>query len=170
MKCTVFDKAKWHWGAKNAPTDIPVENGGTHIAFFLRWCIEQKFCSKQMWEDFPNELPSVENNEGKVDCRKLFVFDMDGVFSTEELNTKGNQFAVAYYTSEKTKFAKAFGFYPQDYTNFVEEKFGDKYFDNAYFYIENSEENYQTIKSIIDRRYSEFLEMKVSTERYSLRE
>ena len=160
MKYTVFDKAKWHWGAENAPTDIPQENGGTHIAFFLRWCIEQKFCSKQMWEDFPNELLSVENHEGKIDCRKLFFFDMDGVLSTEELNAKGNQFAAAYYVSEKTKFAKIFGFYLEDYTNFVKEKFDDKYFDNAYFYIENSEENYHIIKSIIDRRYEEFLEMK----------
>jgi len=159
MKLTVFDKAKWHWGAKNAPTDIPQENGGTHIAFFLRWCIEQKFCSNQMWEDFPNELKSVENQEGNVDCRKLF-FDMDGVLSTEELNTKGNQFAVAYYSSDKTKFAKTFGYYLKDYTNFVKQKFGDKYFDNAYYYIENSEENYQKIKSIIDKRYAEFLEMK----------
>lgn len=160
MKFTVFDKAKWHWGAKNAPTDIPQENGGTHIAFFLRWCIEQKFCSRQMWEDFPDELRSIESQENKIDCRKLFVHDMDGIFSTEELNTKGKQFAIAYYSSDKTKFAKNFGYYLDDYTNFVKKDFGEKYFDNAYFYIENSEENYRTIRLIIDSRYAEFLEMK----------
>ena len=33
MAYVTYDKAKWHWGAKNAPTDIPHENGATHIAF-----------------------------------------------------------------------------------------------------------------------------------------
>jgi hypothetical protein len=86
MKFIVFDKAKWYWGVENVPTGIPSENGGTCIAFFLRWYIEQKFCSKQMWEDFPYQLKSIENNEGKIDCRKLFYLDMDGVLSIEELN------------------------------------------------------------------------------------
>jgi len=108
MRVAVFDKVEWHWD--NAPADVPKENCGTHTAFFLRWCIEQKFCSIQMQEDFPNELRSVENHDGKVDCRKL-LFQMDGVLSTEDLNTKGNQFALAYYVSGRTKFAKAFGWY-----------------------------------------------------------
>ncbi|WP_297939017.1 hypothetical protein [uncultured Campylobacter sp.] len=48
----------------------------------------------------------------------------------------------------------------QDYDDFVAHKFGDKNFDNAYFYIENSPQNYAEIKAIIDRRYEEFLETK----------
>ena len=53
-----------------------------------------------------------------------------------------------------------YGWYLQDYTDFVSQKFGEKYFDNAYFYIENSQENYALIKAIIDHRYEEFLTMK----------
>ena len=41
-------------------------------------------------------------------------------------------------------------------------KFGDKNFDNAYFYIENSPQNYAEIKEIIDRRYEEFLSFKAA--------
>jgi hypothetical protein len=160
MKFAVYDKAKWHWGAKNAPKDITEENGGTHIAVFLRWCIEKGFYSKQMEDDFPDEITALKTNDRTVDCRRLFVFDMDGVLSTEELNTKGNQFATAYYTSDKTKFAKKYGYYLSDYGDFVDEKFGDKAFDNAYFYMENSEENYLKVKEIMDKRYSEFLKMK----------
>lgn len=33
MPDIIYDKAKWHWGAKDAPTDILHENGATHIAF-----------------------------------------------------------------------------------------------------------------------------------------
>ena len=35
MAYVTYDKAKWHWGAKNAPTDIPQENGATKITFKL---------------------------------------------------------------------------------------------------------------------------------------
>lgn len=165
MKFTVYDKAKWHWGAENAPKDIPQENGGTHIAFFLRWCIENDFGSEQMKEDFCNEIAALKNNGAQADCRELFVSGMDGVLSTEELNTKGNQFAMAYYTSDKTKFAKAHGYYLEDYNDFVNRIWGDKTFDNAYFYMENSEENYQAVKEIIGKRYSEFLKMKDSNKK-----
>jgi hypothetical protein len=157
VEFTVYDKAKWHWGAKNAPTDIPQENGGTHIAFFLRWCIEKDFYSEEMEEDFSNEIASVKSNDGKTDCRRLFVLDMDGVLSTDELSTEGNQFAMAYYTSSETEFAKAYGEYLNDYGKFVKRILDDS--DNAYYYVENSEANYQKVKKIIDKRYSEFLEM-----------
>ena len=85
---------------------------------------------------------------------------MDGVLDSEELNAAGKAFAKAYYTTDCTKFAKTHGWYLQDYDNFVAHKFGEKNFDNAYFYIENSPQNYAEIKEIIDRRYEEFLEAK----------
>ena len=85
---------------------------------------------------------------------------MDGVLGSAELNTAGKAFAKAYYTTDRTKFAKMYGWYLQDYTDFVSKKFGKKYFDNAYFYIENSQENYALIKAIIDHRYEEFLTIK----------
>ena len=92
---------------------------------------------------------------------RQYLFDaMDGVLGSAELNTAGKAFAKAYYTTDRTKFAKMYGWYLQDYTDFVSKKFGEKYFDNAYFYIENSQENYALIKAIIDRRYEEFLTMK----------
>ncbi|MFV0395865.1 MAG: hypothetical protein ACK5LC_16005 [Coprobacillaceae bacterium] len=156
----IYDKAKWHWGAKNAPKDIPQVNGGTHIAFFLRWCIEKGFSSKQLKKDFPDEIDAIEMKNNNIDCRKFFVMDMDGVLSSEELNTKGNQFAKAYYHTDKTKFAKQYRFYLEDYDIFVNDLFGKETFDNAYFYVENTEEIYQKVKFIIDKRYQEFLDMK----------
>jgi hypothetical protein len=158
MKYQVFDKAKWHTDAKNAPTDIPHVNGGTHIAFFWRWCVEKGFYHKEIKDDFADEIQLAKS--GNLDFREWFVNGMDGVLSTEVLNTKGNQFACAYYVSQKAKFAKAFGFYLQDYADWVSKNAGDEDFDNAYFYIENSEENYQAVKSMIDRRYAEFVQMK----------
>lgn len=94
------------------------------------------------------------------DYRGFFFRDMDGVLSSDALNADGKAFAKAYYTTGRTKFAKTHGWYLQDYADFVSDKFGEKDFNNAYFYIENSPQNYAEIKEIIDRRYEEFLEFK----------
>ena len=153
MAYVTYDKAKWHWGAKNAPTDIPHENGATHIAFFFRWCMERKLYSK----DFADDIARMDDS---FDYRGFFFRDMDGVLDSDALNAAGKAFAKAYYTTGRTKFAKTHGWYLQDYDDFVARKFGDKNFDNAYFYIENSPQNYAEVKQIIDRRYEEFLEAK----------
>jgi len=157
MKFQVIDKAKWHYGAANAPKDIPLENGATHIAFFLRWCVEHDFMSKEMITEFGAEFPGIKS--GKTDCRQFFVDTMDGVLTTEELNTAGGLFASAYYSSEKTKFAKLHGYYLSDYNDIIAAHFKESNHDNAYFYFEYSEANYQTVKTVIERRYQEFLTM-----------
>ena len=153
MAYVTYDKAKWHWGAETAPTDIPQENSATHIAFFFRWCMERKLYSKEFTADFARMDES-------FDYRGFFFRDMDGVLDSDALNAAGKAFAKAYYTTSRTKFAKTHGWYLQDYDDFVARKFGYKNFDNAYFYIENSPQNYAEIKEIIDRRYEEFLETK----------
>ena len=67
-------------------------------------------------------------------------------------------FFVRCYHSDKTKFAKKFGYYLADYDNWVKNKLGSQYNpDTSYFYVENSEENYNEIKEICNKRYSEFL-------------
>lgn len=157
MATVVYDKAKWHWGADNAPADIPKQNGATHIAFFFRWLMERKFYSKEFAADCTKSIAKMDES---FDYREFFLNAMDGVLFSDDLNTAGKAFANAYYTSAKTKFAKLHGWYLQDYTDWVEAKFGDDYFDNAYFYVENSTENYAQIKAIIDQRYAEFLAFK----------
>ena len=159
MAYVTYDKAKWHWGAKNAPTDIPHENGATHIAFFFRWCMERKLYSKDFAADFADDIARMDDS---FDYRGFFFRDMDGVLDSDALNAAGKAFAKAYYTTGRTKFAKTHGWYLQDYDDFVAHKFGDKNFDNAYFYIENSPQNYAEIKEIIDRRYEEFLSFKAA--------
>ena len=157
MAYVTYDKAKWHWGAETAPTDIPHENGATHIAFFFRWCMERKLYSKDFAADFADDIARMDDS---FDYRGFFFRDMDGVLDSDALNAAGKAFAKAYYTTGRTKFAKTHGWYLQDYPDFVSEKLGEKDFNNAYFYIENSPQNYAEVKQIIDRRYEEFLEAK----------
>ncbi len=96
--------------------------------------MRQKIYTKKRRNTYCFFILSNKNRERKMNCRKFFVYDMDGVLSSEELNTKGNQFAAAYYTSDKAKCAKAFGEYLDDCGRFIDEVFGDKTFDDAYFF------------------------------------
>ena len=160
MENKVYDKAKWHYGAKNFPTNLPMENGATHIAFFLRWCIENNFVDKEILEDETDEITQIKN--GLADCRLFFMNYLDGVLTSEELNSKGRIFANAYYSSDKTKFAKAYGYYCSDVDNWAKQQneLVEKGKDDAYFFMENNELTYSIFKKIIDKRYAEFLQMK----------
>ena len=85
MTYVTYDKAKWHWGAKNAPTDIPQENGATHIAFFFRWCMERKLYSKDFAADFADDIARMDDS---FDYRGYFFGAMDGVLGSDELNRR----------------------------------------------------------------------------------
>lgn len=152
----IYDEVGWHYDAKKPPSDIK-ENGATHIAFFVRWCIENGLYSEQLKQDFPNEITAIENKNPDIDCRAFFLNCLNGVFCSDELNDKGKSFANVYYATDKTKFAMRYGWYLEEYESFVREIFGDKYCDTSYFYIEHNEENYQKIKQIIDKHYQLFL-------------
>ncbi|WP_460641380.1 DUF7832 domain-containing protein [Lacrimispora brassicae] len=118
--------------------------------------MENDFLSKTVFDDYAEEVKNVKI--GNLNCRDFFMQMMDGVFTSEELNTKGQKFANAYYKSNKTKFAKQFGWYLSDYDeltfNYIKEPYTR---DNWYFFFENSEENYLLVKAVIDERYREFL-------------
>ena len=157
MAHVVYDKAKWHFGSDDFPHDtLPIDCGGTHIAFFLRWCIENAFLSKELIDDSGINIEDVK--QGKINCRDFLMEALDGVFTSDDLNTKGKKFANAYYKSEKTKFAKQFDWYLSDYdaltAQFIKEPYTK---DNWYFFFEYTEENYRLVKSFIDSRYEEFL-------------
>ncbi len=155
MSFEIYDKAKYHYDAHNAPKDMPIENGATHISFIFLWCIEKDFYSKSFLSEYKEEILKLKNRV--LDCRDFFMTELDGVFTSEDLNSKGKKFLHAYYTTDKTKFAKNVAYYLEDYRSLVEKCFPNSSDDNAYFYVSFNEENYLFIKSIIEKRYEVFL-------------
>lgn len=155
MSEKAYDKVKWHSHADSAPKDLPYEYGATHISFMFRWVYENKLFNKETLTD----IQAWQKEQYSLDFRQILVSEFDGWFGSDLLNTKGKKFLNAYYTSEKTKFAKQFNWYLQDYTDFIKHIFGKKYEDNSYYYYQWNEENYQTVKKIIDERYQQFLSM-----------
>ncbi|MDL2284906.1 hypothetical protein LJC19_07185 [Oxalobacter sp. OttesenSCG-928-P03] len=159
MSLTVYDKAKWHTGATRASADIPPEAGATHIALILRWCMENGLCSKKLLADHGKTIADI--CLGKDDCRAFFMRELDGVFTSAELNTKGRAFLNAYYSSGRTRFAREYGTYLGDCAAFAAKRLGKNH-DNVYLLLENSEASYRQIKKLCNRRHAEFIAMKAA--------
>lgn len=170
METVAYDKAKWHFNSDKFPADLPIENGYTHIAFFLRWLIEKDFLNiREFSEQALSKIPLIKT--GTFDCRKFLSDYLDGCLVSACLNTDGQEFANNYYYSwnpnKKTRlehWQKNWTFdylddflYYQKNQKLTYTKHNQK---GAFYSVENTESNYQAIKKLIDRRYQTFLDMK----------
>ena len=57
-----YDDASWHYGG-NFPKDQPQENGGTHVALFLKWCFIKGWAGELHTEEGPEAVASVVSSE-----------------------------------------------------------------------------------------------------------
>lgn len=135
-----YDKMKWHYDGEY-PEGMPEENAGTHIGMFLAWCIENDLVGELHLEDSTEELQQVKSRE--ITGRDFLIEMCDESFTDEDLNDKGNAFAEFYYA-------------PDDSLYF------DDYFDalnvdaQNIYEVENTWENYDKLKPLIDKRYAEW--------------
>lgn len=105
-----YDDASWHYGG-DFPKDQPEENGGTHIALFLKWCFAKGWAGELHTEEEPEAVQAVVN--GKLSATEFFFKYCDGKFTDEDLDERGNSFASKYYGDD--------GLYLEDYAD----AFGD---------------------------------------------
>ena len=152
-----YDDASWHYGG-DFPDDLPEENGATHIGMFLTWCIDNDLLSEEQIEDSEDEIESVKNR--KMTGAEFLIDICDEKFTDYDLNDIGNEFATDYY-EDGTKFSKKHKNYFGDYAEIFDIKVIDNNLDQDSLYrIENSWTNYDLIKSRIDKRFSEWKELK----------
>lgn len=115
-----YDDASWHFGGE-FPKDAPIENGGTHIALFLKWCFIKGWAGEMHLEDAPEDTQHVIN--GSMSATEFFFKHCDGKLTDEDLSDEGNAFAEEYYGEQ--------GLYLEDYV----EQFGELMYcapENAY--------------------------------------
>lgn len=156
MNYIVYDKAKWHYGPGSQPMGLPAKVGAIHIAFFLRWCVENEMVEKEVLEELGHF-----NVTGKdwIDYPEFLVTHFSGVLDEELLNERGQAFAKEYYNDDTTKMAVHYDWYLQDYDTWVEQLFGPMYNAKTSMYeVEFDEENYKAVAEMIDRRYAQFLD------------
>lgn len=139
-----IDRADWHSDGE-FPTDLPPENGGTHIGMFLAWIIHHGLQGELHNEDSRAELEAVRAR--RMTGREFLFQACDGKFWDEDLNDEGNRFTAAYYSGPG---GKGYGAYIEDYERVLATDLPTTY------HVEDSWENYDSLALVIDRRYAEW--------------
>lgn len=133
------DKAEWHYGG-DFPEDLPIENGGTHIAMYLTWIFNNDLFDEEIIKEY-ELLNEVDNLKNRSITGNTFLFDfLDEVFADEILNDEGTEFTEFYYEGD----------YFEDYENVLAENLPSIY------HVEDTWENYDKIAQVIDKRFSEW--------------
>ena len=140
-----YDDASWHYGG-DYPNDLPIINAYTHIGMFLTWCIDRNLISEEQMEEAGEELAKVKNRT--LNGAEFLDSVCDGKFTTDDLDDTGNSFAKAYYGRKEGKYASYF----DDYKNLFHTSAGEF----IVYSVPNSWENYERIKSIIDKRFEDW--------------
>lgn len=154
---TKYDDASWHYGG-DFPKGLPEKNGATHTGMFLNWCINNNLLSDELKEDCEDQIESLKKRE--ITGADFVIYALDGKFSEYDLNDFGNAFAKDYYVDE-TDFADKFSSFATDYINIFDSIAEESDFEYETFYhIEDTYENYDLMKQIIDHRYLEWKEYK----------
>lgn len=136
-----YDRIDWHSEGKGFPKEINTECGGTHIGMFLTWIIENDLIGELHREDSQESLSKVKNRE--ITGRDFLIKECDSKFWDEDLNEEGNEFAKYYYANQD------YGQYILDYEEIFTE------YNNLYK-VKDSWENYDRLKSVINKRYNEW--------------
>ncbi|WP_449117367.1 DUF7832 domain-containing protein [Pseudomonas viridiflava] len=129
-----YDDASWHYTG-DFPADQPKEQGGTHIALFLKWCFLKGWAGEDHVEDEPEAVADVIS--GKLSATEFLFRYCDGKFTEEDLTEAGNLFTQQYYGDD--------GFYLHDYT----EHFGD-----FMFVAPESAHDFDKFSSILEARFT----------------
>lgn len=128
----------WHYGG-DFPKNLPQENGGTHIGMFLTWIIDNDLIGEMPREDSHEALQKVLNRQ--MTGRDFLIQECDEKFWAEDLNEKGYAFTKYYYESDK---------YIEDYSEVLAAGV------ESIYEVENSSDNYNKLKPVIDKRYEEW--------------
>lgn len=152
-----YDDASWHYGS-DFPEELPIKNGATHTGMFLNWCINNDFISEEFKEDHEEDIQSLKRRE--ITGAEFIIDFMDGKFSEYDLNETGNAFAHDYYKDD-TDFGNRFSSFADDYVNLFDTKAEENDYEYETFYhIEDTYENYDLMKQVIDYRFEEWKEYK----------
>lgn len=130
-----YDRADWHYGG-DYPDDLPEENGGTHIGFFLAWAIHNDLVGDFHLEESEESVKKVKSRE--ITGREFLFKECDEKLWEEDLSDEGNSFASDYYVNDT---------YFSDYISVVPDELSSMY------YLEDSWDNYDRVAEKISNSY-----------------
>ena len=127
-----YDDASWHYSG-DFPKNQPVENAGTHISLFLRWCFKKGWAGALHMQETPQAVEDVIN--GKLSATQFLFKYCDGKLTNEDFNEMGNAFAARYYATE--------GLYLDDYA---------KTFQEQMYVAPEAAHDFEKFSSMLDER------------------
>ena len=139
----VYDKAKYHFDWIDWPKDLPIEQAYVHTGMFLGWVIDRDLYDKENMQALGAMDMITKFKNRKLSGPKFFEQQLDGVFTDEDLNVEGNEFAQYYFDFSKGKYLK-------DYEELFLKDLPSQY------YVMDTWENYDTLKKRVDTRYEEW--------------
>jgi len=89
-----YDQGYWHQELCEEQ-GLDEQFAGTHIAVYVRWCIERDFLSEELLASDANELEALR--DGRMSSSEYFENRLDWKFGEWNLNDEGNAFTRWYY-------------------------------------------------------------------------
>ena len=89
-----YDQGYWHTDSC-AEKNLDEQYAGTHIAAYLKWCLEKDFLSKDFLISDADAIAAVR--DGRMSISEYFEKYLDWKFGEWNLNEEGNAFTKAYY-------------------------------------------------------------------------
>ena len=136
---------------------LPVDelNAFSHLAIYLRWCIEHDLMSESFCRRWPDIVEAVRTDPAEACLREWLRDKLKGELHASIFNERGADFACYYYG--------ALHEYTPHYTMDVdihavsrigvERNFSDEIQDEAYLFLPFDEDYYREMARIIERRY-----------------
>lgn len=148
-----YDRIDWHSGGEY-PADLPEENGGIHIGLFLAWAFSQGMVGEFHREESARLLGLLARRE--ITGLVFLVEACDGKFWEEDLDERGNAFAIEYY-DDKSAFAQQYGSYLNDYCDVFNRHADNEGFEYpSIYHVENNWENFERLKPVLDERLAQW--------------
>jgi hypothetical protein len=138
----VFDKAQWHIGG-DFPSDTEPYQAYVHTGFYVGWLILNDLVSQDFKDDNIESINSFKSRE--LTAVALYAEQMDGVFTSDDVNDIGYAFTKAYFDFDT-------GQYLTDYATTLAADL------SSIFEVEDSWQNFDMISKLINLSYQEYRE------------
>ncbi len=136
----IFDKAKWHFSG-NFPEGLDIFQGYIHTGFYIGWLIKNDLVSEELRNECKNEINDFLEN--KITAVQFYESQLDGVFSSDDVNDEGYNFTKVYFDFEK-------GTYLKDYEAILCSELPTLY------HVQDGNENFEKITVILNERLQTF--------------
>lgn len=134
----VYDDLDWHY-KKDWPRELPKKLAATHTGMFLAWAIDNNMLSDELYNTEKRAIRAVQ--DGKMTGAEFYIEIMEGKFTSDDLNKKGNAFTRDYFD----------GRYIDDYMYVLD----DDFFDSIYE-VQNTWKNFEKLERMLDKRLREW--------------